>query len=113
MWGPPTAPLRAPSPKFAFRLGFLLLGVFPSDLVTSISVGSYLSTKGDPWWYFIPFLALTILFLALPALLLLIIGRRAEAFLPKVRDWMNANSWIVNELVLLLFVGIVISNIAG
>jgi hypothetical protein len=39
-------------------------------------------------------------------------GRRAEAFLPKVRDWMNANSWIVNELVLLLFVGIVISSIA-
>jgi hypothetical protein len=29
-----------------------------------------------------------------------------------VRDWMNANSWIVNELVLLLFVAIVISNLA-
>jgi hypothetical protein len=26
---------------------------------------------------------------------------------------MNANSWIVNELVLLLFVAIVIGNIAG
>jgi hypothetical protein len=43
----------------------------------------------------------------------LILGERAEKFLPKARDWMNANSWIVNELVLALFVGIVISNLAG
>ena len=41
-----------------------------------------------------------------------VMGRRAEEFLPKARDRMNANSWIVNELVLLLFVGIVISSIA-
>jgi hypothetical protein len=40
-------------------------------------------------------------------------GKRGEAFLPKARDWMNTNSWIVNELVLLLFVGIVISDIVG
>jgi Sap, sulfolipid-1-addressing protein len=105
--------LQTATPRFAFRLGFLLLGFFPSDLLTSASVGAYLSAGGDPWWYFIPFLALTVLLLALPALLLLIIGRRAEEFLPKVRDWMNANSWIVNEIVLLLFVAIVISNIAG
>jgi hypothetical protein len=43
----------------------------------------------------------------------MIMGERAERVLPKVRDWMNENSWIVNELVLLLFVGIVIGNIAG
>ena len=43
---------------------------------------------------------------------MLLLGRRAEEFLPKARDWKNANSWIVNELVLLLFVGIVISRIA-
>ena len=105
--------LQTASPRFCFRLGFLLLGIFPSDLVTSLSVGSFLSAQGDPWWYFLPFLGLTLLFLGLPALLVLIMRSRAEAFLPKVRDWMNANSWIVNELVLLLFVAIVISNITG
>jgi hypothetical protein len=105
--------LQTASPRFCFVLGFLLLGVFPSDLVTSVSVGSFLSAQGDPWWHYLPFLGLTLLFLALPALMVLIVGKRAEAFLPKVRDWMNANSWIVNELVLLLFVGIVISNIGG
>ena len=105
--------LQTATPKFSFLLGVALLGVFPSDLLTSLSVGSYLSTKGDPWWHYLGFLALTLLFLGLPALLVLIFGNRAETFLPKVRDWMNENSWIVNELVLLLFVAIVISNIAG
>lgn len=104
--------LQTATPKFCFVLGFLLLGVFPSDLITSISVGSFLSVQGDPWWHYLPFLALTLLFLATPGLMVLIMGKRAEAFLPKARDWMNANSWIVNELVLLLFVGLVISNIA-
>jgi hypothetical protein len=105
--------LQTASPRFSFRLGFLLLGVFPSDLVTSISVGSYLTAQGNPLWYFLPFLALTLLFLALPGLSVLVMRKRAEVFLPKARDWMNTNSWIVNELVLLLFVGIVISNITG
>jgi Sap, sulfolipid-1-addressing protein len=104
--------LQTATPRFAFRLGFLLLGVFPSDLITSVSVGGYLAAKDDPLYYAIGFLGLTLLLLALPALAVLIMGRRAEAALPKIRDWMTDNSWIVNELVLLLFVGIVISSIA-
>jgi Sap, sulfolipid-1-addressing protein len=104
--------LQTASTRFCLVLGFLLLGFFPSDLITSISVGGYLSAGDDPLWYYLGFLALTLLFLAAPSLLVLILGRRAEELLPKARDWMNANSWIVNELVLLLFVGIVISNIA-
>jgi hypothetical protein len=105
--------LQTATPRLCFQLGFLLLGVFPSDLVTSMSVGSYLAAQGDPLWHYLGFLGLTLLLLGLPALLVEIMGKRAEAFLPKVRDWMNANSWIVNELVLLLFVWIVISNITG
>jgi hypothetical protein len=105
--------LQTASPRFCFVLGVLLLGVFPSDLITSITVGSHLSVQGDPWWHYLPFLGLTLLLLALPGLMVLIMGKRAEAILPRAREWMNANSWIVNELVLALFVGIVISDIAG
>jgi hypothetical protein len=105
--------LQTATPKFSFRLGIVLLGVFPSDLITSISVGAYLAAQGDPFWYFLPFLGLTLLFLGLPALMVVFMGKRAETFLPKARDWMNENSWIVNELVLALFVAIVISDIAG
>ena len=31
------------------------------------------------------------------------IGKRAESVHPRIREWMNANSWIVNEAVLLFF----------
>ena len=105
--------LQTASPRFSFRLGFLLLGVFPTDIFTSFAVGTYLASHGDPWWHLLPFLGLTLLFLALPAILLLLFGQRAQAFLPKARDWMNANSWVVSELVIALFIVITINSLVG
>lgn len=102
--------LQTMTPKAALVLGFLLLGIFPSDLITSISIGGYLSEQGDPFWHALPFIFLTLLLLALPALLVVAMGERAQAFLPKVRDWMNQNSWIVSEVVLVFFVAIVLSG---
>jgi hypothetical protein len=105
--------LQEASPTFSFRLGFLLLGVFPTDILTSVAVGSYLAAHGDPWWHAFPFIGLTVLLLATPLLSLLLVGERGQAFMPKARQWMIDNAWIVNELVLLLFVGITISSLAG
>ncbi len=105
--------LQTASPKLSFRLGFLLLGVFPTDILTSFAVGSYLSSHDDPWWHLLPFLLLTLLFLALPAILLLAFGQRAQTFLPKVRDWMNTHSWVVSEIVIGLFIVITANSLAG
>ena len=91
-------------------VGFLLLGFFPSDLVTSISVGGHLSDNGDPWLDALPFIALTLLFLGSPGLLVVALGHRARTVLPKVRDWMNTNSWIVSEVVLAFFVVIILTG---
>jgi hypothetical protein len=102
--------LQDASPKTALVLGVLLLGFFPSDLVTSISVGGYLASHGDPYLHALPFILLTLLFLATPALLVAGMGERAQTLLPKVRDWMNQNSWIVSEVVLVFFVAIVLSG---
>jgi len=96
--------LQAATPKATFALGFLLLGFFPSDIVTSISVGSFLGSHGDPWWHVLPFVLFTLLLLGLPALLIAALGDRAQAFLPKVRDWMNVNSWIISEVVIVFFI---------
>lgn len=103
--------LTTASPRFSFRLGFLLLGFFPSDIVTSVSVGSFLATQGSPITDALGFVALTAFLLALPALTVLALGGRAEAFLPSVREWMDGNAWIVNEAVIVLFVLIVGSNL--
>lgn len=103
--------LQAATPGFAFKLGFLLLGIFPTDILTSVAVGSYLSTQGDPWWHALPFVALTLLFLATPALIVLMLGERGQKLLPKVRDWMNDNSWVVNEIVIVFFIAITASSL--
>ena len=76
-------------------------------------MGAFLAGAGDPLWHLLPFLFLTLLLLSLPALLVVTLGERAQEFLPKVRDWMNTNSWIVNEAVIGLFVAMTIGNLAG
>ena len=102
--------LQDATPKTTLILGFLLLGFFPSDLVTSITVGSFLGSHGDDWVEVLPFIGLTLLLLASPALAVAAMGSRAQAFLPKVREWMNTNSWIVSEVVIVFFIVIVLSG---
>jgi Sap, sulfolipid-1-addressing protein len=105
--------LQTATPRLSFGLGFLLLGVFPTDILTSWAVGANLSNHGDPWWHLLPFLVLTLLLLALPSILILMLGRRARTLLPKVRDWMSTNSWIVNEIMIAFFIGITANSLAG
>ena len=61
----------------------------------------------------LPFVAFTLLFLALPLLNVLAFGKRGRDILPTVRDWMNANSWIVSEIVLVFFIVIVINSLVS
>jgi hypothetical protein len=102
--------LQEATPKMAFTLGFLLLGFFPSDIVTSVTVGGHIANRGDAWWEILPFIGLTLLFLASPALAVTLLGRRAHELLPKIRDWMNTNSWIVSEFVIVFFIVIILSG---
>jgi hypothetical protein len=104
--------LAAVTPRLAFTLGFLLLGVFPTDILTSCSVGIYLRAHHDPLWHCVGFIGLTLLILALPSVLLLALGSRAKEILPKVREWMSTNAWVVNEIVFAFFVALVVSDLA-
>ncbi|MCI4065076.1 GAP family protein [Micromonospora sp. R77] len=104
--------LEDPRPAFAFVLGLLLFLAMPSDEVTMASVAGSLAGHDKPWWHLLPFVVLTVLLLALPLLALVLLGRRAERLLPKVRDWANAHSWVISELVILIFVAIVGSDLA-
>jgi hypothetical protein len=103
--------LTTATPRFSFRLGFLLLGVFPTDIVTSISVGTYLAANGDPITNAAGFILLTLFILAIPLLSVLLLGERAETTLPKIRDWMDNNSWIISEAVIALFIVLVLQNL--
>jgi hypothetical protein len=105
--------LQTATPTFALTLGLLLLGVFPTDILTSVTVGAHLANEDAPWVDGLPFIFMTLLFLALPALLVIMLGNRAKEFLPKARDWMNTNSWIVSEIVIVFFIAISINSLAG
>jgi hypothetical protein len=104
--------LQTAAPRLSFKLGLLLLGVFPTDILTSAAVGSYLASHGDPLWHFLPFLALTLFLLALPSLLIICLGRRGEDLVPRARDWMNENSWVISEVVIVFFMLIVANDLA-
>jgi hypothetical protein len=104
--------LEHENPKSAFLLGLNLFLLFPGDILTAITVGLYVGRHGESWWHLLPFVALTLLILALPALGVALLGRRAEVVLPKVRDWMNQHSWIVSEVVLVIFVAIIVNSLA-
>jgi len=105
--------LQTATVRFSFILGLLLLGVFPTDFITSVTVGAHVANEGSPWVDALPFVFLTLLFLALPVLLVLVLGNRAQVFLPKIRDWMNTNSWIVSEIVIVFFIVITINSLAS
>jgi hypothetical protein len=104
--------LEHENPRSAFLLGLNLFLLFPGDILTSITVGLYVGRHGESWWHLLPFVALTLLLIALPAIGVVLLGHRAKVVLPRIRDWMNQHSWIVSEVVLVIFVAIIINSLA-
>jgi Sap, sulfolipid-1-addressing protein len=96
-------------PRQAFLAGLLLLSVFPSDFVVLMTVGVNLVQKDASLLHALPFVAATILIAALPMLSYLLFRRRAEVLMPKLRDWMNTNSWLVNIIVYIVFILLIVS----
>ncbi len=105
--------LQTATPKFSFRIGLLLFALMPTDVITMFAVASTLARDGNPLVYAIPFLAATLLFAGTPLLMLILLGRRADEVLPKLRNWMTTNSWIVSEVVIVLFLGLTLNGMRG
>jgi hypothetical protein len=97
------AKLETATPLFALKMGLLLFLLLPGDLLSMATVGAYLAHHEAAWWHTLVFVAATVFLAGIPLLLLLVIGRRAKTLLPKTRDWMTANSWIVSEIVIAFF----------
>lgn len=100
--------LQNAKPRTAFWTGLLLLSVFPSDFIVLVTVGVNLVQNDASFLAAMPFLALTILIAALPALFYLLFHRRAQRMMPKVRTWMNTNSWLVNVIVYVIFIWLIL-----
>jgi hypothetical protein len=101
--------LQNAKPKTAFTTGLLLLSVFPSDLVILITVGMNLAQNDASLVAGLPFVLATIIIAALPVMFYLVFHRRAQRMMPKVRDWMNTNSWLINIIVYVIFILLILA----
>src|SRR6266536_2745946 len=82
------------SPRKALMTGFLLIFVMPTDIASMVTVAVNLQQNGKSLINALPFWGLTLVVAALPILSYLLFGKRAKTAMPKVRDWMYANSWL-------------------
>jgi hypothetical protein len=96
-------------PRTAFLAGLLLLSIFPSDFVILVTVGMNLVQNNASLLGAVPFIVATIFIAALPVLSYLLFHRRAERAMPKVRDWMNTHSWLVNIIVYVVFILLIVA----
>jgi hypothetical protein len=96
------------SPTKALMMGFLLIFVMPTDIASMITVGANLQHNDKSLIDALPFWGLTLLIAALPILSYLLFRNRAKTAMPKVRDWMYANSWLVNIIVIGIFIVLIL-----
>jgi Sap, sulfolipid-1-addressing protein len=101
--------LQTASTKQAFAIALLLILFFPSDALVLLTVGANLEHNDASFWEALPFIGATVLIAALPLLAYVLFHRRAARAMPKVRDWMNSHSWLINIAVCLLFIGLILA----
>ena len=94
--------------KLALKTGLLVILLMPSDIIIMLTVGMNLEHNNAGLIVALPFIAATALVAALPLLLFLLFRRRAQRVMPTVRDWMNANCWLVNIIVFVAFIVLIL-----
>jgi threonine/homoserine/homoserine lactone efflux protein len=100
--------LQQASPARAFKMGLLLILLMPSDIIIMLTVGTNLEQSDSSFVAAFPFIAATVVVAALPFVAYLLFHRRAVRAMPKLRDWMNANSWLVNIIVCVIFIVLIV-----
>ncbi|WP_326687294.1 MULTISPECIES: GAP family protein [unclassified Streptomyces] len=101
--------LMSADPRQALRTGLMVILLMPSDLMVMLTVGVHLDQARGSYLDALPFIALTVVIAALPLLVRLAAGHRAADAMPKIRDWTNTHSWLVNILVCALFIALIMT----
>lgn len=96
--------LQEAEPKRAFSLAFLLIFLMPTDIVAVISTVHWLHNDNLDVLHAWPLIAATVALMALPIAAYLLLGHRARDAMPGIRDWLTANAWVVNLIVIVYFI---------
>jgi hypothetical protein len=101
--------LMEAEPRKALRMGLLIVVIMPSDVVIMLTVGTNLEQNGSSLVDAAPFVVATALVASLPLLAYLTFRRPAQRIMPKVRNWMNTNSWAVNVITYCIFIVLILA----
>ena len=92
------------SPRRVFVIALMLFSFMPTDLVAMVTVAGYLARNNLHYYSVFPFIALTMILASLPLLSYLLFRKPAQRVMPRVRNWLDTNAWVVNEVVLVFFI---------
>jgi hypothetical protein len=101
--------LQTMAPRRVFGVGLLLILLMPSDVIIMLTTGLNLHRRSLGFVEAIPFIALTVAIAALPLIFYVLFRHRAMRAMPRVRDWMNDNSWLVNIIVYGIFIVLIVA----
>ncbi|MFD7503399.1 GAP family protein [Streptomyces sp. NPDC059850] len=96
--------LMEAGPLRALRTGLLVILLMPSDIMVLLTVGAHLEQHRAPLAEALPFIGATVLIAALPLLVYVVFRNRARRAMPRLREWLNTHSWVVNIAACLLFI---------
>jgi threonine/homoserine/homoserine lactone efflux protein len=94
--------------KRALMTGVLVIWLMPGDIIVMLTVGVNLVHNDAGLVAALPFIGATLLVAALPLLLYLLFHRRAQRLMPRVRDWMNTHSWLLNIITCAVFIALIL-----
>ena len=100
--------LQSADRKMALKTGLLVIWLMPGDIIVLLTVAANLQQNGAGLLGALPFVAATLLVAALPLLLYLLFGRGAQRLMPRVREWMNTHSWLLNIITCVVFIALIL-----
>lgn len=88
--------------KTVFAAGLFLMSIFPTDLITNLSVGSTLAYRDKPLWLSLVFIFVTLILLGLPFIFRLVFPKKADSLISQLKQYMKDYAWVINEIILIL-----------
>ncbi len=94
--------------KRALETGLLVILLMPTDIIILLTVGVQVEQNAESLSAALPFIGATVLIAALPLLIYLLFHRTAQRRMPQVREWMSANSWLINIISCGVFIALIL-----
>jgi hypothetical protein len=94
--------------EMALKTGLLVIWLMPGDIIVMLTVATNLIQNDLGLVAALPFIMATVLVAALPLLLYVLFQRSAQRLIPRVRDWMNTHSWLLNIIACGVFIALIL-----